>query len=111
MDQKLRERRGARSGKKFISTVSERLHSRRALNITIQFFSYIRDLTGLERLEREVREGTRLGELHESLCAEFPALNELSRSTLLAVGVEYQSRDFQLQDGHIVSLFPPVQGG
>jgi molybdopterin converting factor small subunit len=81
------------------------------LHITIQFFSYLRELTGLERLERRVPGGTRLGDLHDALCAELPALNELSRSTLLAVGVDYQPRDYQLKEGDAVSLFPPVQGG
>jgi len=81
------------------------------LNITIQFFSYFRDLTGLDRLERTVPACTRLGDLHDALCAEHPALNEMSRSTLLAVGVDYQPRDHPLQDGDTVSLFPPVQGG
>ncbi len=81
------------------------------MHITIQFFSYLRELTGLEQLERSMPEGTRLGDLHEMLCAELPALNELSRSTLLAVGVDYQPRDYCLKEGDTVSLFPPVQGG
>ena len=83
----------------------------RGLNITIQFFSYFRELTGIERVERTVPAGLRLGELHDQLCAEHPALREMSRSTLLAVGVEYQPREYQLRDGDSVALFPPVQGG
>ena len=35
----------------------------------------------------------------------------MQNSTLLAVGVEYQTRDYVLQPGDEVSLFPPVQGG
>jgi molybdopterin converting factor small subunit len=35
----------------------------------------------------------------------------MQNSTLIAVGVEYQSRDYVLKDGDEVSLFPPVQGG
>ena len=35
----------------------------------------------------------------------------MKRSTLIAVGVDYQPRDYVLQDGDEVSLFPPVQGG
>lgn len=100
-----------RGGEKRISTSAARRHPVAGLNITVQFFSYIRDLTGLERLDRNVPEGTRLGQLHDTLCAELPALNELSRSTLLAVGVDYQTRDYQLRDADVVSLFPPVQGG
>ena len=81
------------------------------MNVSIQFFSYFRELTGVERLERTVPVGMQLGELHDALCAELPALSEMSRSTLLAVGVDYQPRSYQLQEGDTVSLFPPVQGG
>ena len=88
-----------------------RRYNRSRVNVTIQFFSYLKQLTGVERIERTVPEGTTLGEIHEQLCLEHPALNDLSRSTLLAVGVDYQGRDHTIQDGDVVSLFPPVQGG
>lgn len=81
------------------------------MNVTVQFFSYFKDLTGIDRLERTVAAGTALGALHDELCREHPVLREMSRSTLLAVGVDYQARDYVLQEGDVVSLFPPVQGG
>jgi len=81
------------------------------VNITIQFFSYFKDLTGVHETRRAVPDGTTLGQLHEELCREHPSLNEMSRSTLLAVGVDYQPRGHVLQEGDVVSLFPPVQGG
>lgn len=81
------------------------------MNVTVQFFSYFRELTGIERLERTVADGFSLGRLHDELCNEHPALRQMSRSTLLAVGVDYQARDYVLKDGDVVSLFPPVQGG
>ncbi len=81
------------------------------MNITIQFFSYVKELTGVDRMQRSVADGTQLGALHDALCRELPALHELSRSTLMAVGLEYQTRDYPLKDGDVVSLFPPVQGG
>jgi molybdopterin converting factor small subunit len=35
----------------------------------------------------------------------------MQRSLLMAVGVDYQPRDYVLKEGDVVSLFPPVQGG
>ena len=35
----------------------------------------------------------------------------MQNSTLIAVGVDYQTRSYRLQEGDEVSLFPPVQGG
>ena len=42
---------------------------------------------------------------------EFPKLAAMEKSTLIAVGVDYQTRDYVLKDGDEVSFFPPVQGG
>lgn len=81
------------------------------MKVTIQFFSYFKELTGIDELTREIPEGCTLGRLHDDLCAEHPSLQEMSRSTLIAVGVDYQPREFVLSDGDVVSLFPPVQGG
>jgi molybdopterin converting factor small subunit len=35
----------------------------------------------------------------------------MEKSTLIAVGVEYPTRDYVLKDSDEVALFPPVQGG
>jgi molybdopterin converting factor small subunit len=35
----------------------------------------------------------------------------MQKSTLMAVGVDYQDRTCILKEGDEVSLFPPVQGG
>jgi molybdopterin converting factor small subunit len=35
----------------------------------------------------------------------------MRKATLMAVGVDYQSRTYVLREGDEVSLFPPVQGG
>jgi molybdopterin converting factor small subunit len=41
----------------------------------------------------------------------FPKLAGMQKSTLMAVGVDYQDRTCVLKEGDEVSLFPPVQGG
>ena len=81
------------------------------MNITILFHSYFRDLTGVAQATETLSEGTTLGELYNRLKARFPKLGPMEKSTLMAVGVEYQSRNHPLSDGDEVSFFPPVQGG
>ena len=49
--------------------------------------------------------------LHDHVIVKFPKLSPMRKSTLLVVGVDYQSHEYILQDGDEVSLFPPVQGG
>ena len=56
-------------------------------------------------------EPTTVDGLLGTLYKAHPALAELRRSTLIAVGVEYQDGEYVLKPGDHVSLFPPVQGG
>jgi molybdopterin converting factor small subunit len=81
------------------------------MTVRVQFFSWFKDLAGCAQTVEEVASGGTLGELHEKVVARFPALGPLKKSTLLAVGVDYQPRDYVLREGDEVSLFPPVQGG
>ena len=81
------------------------------MKVTIQFFSYFRDLTGCASTQLEIPTGTSVGELHALLMKQFPKLESMKRSTLIAVGVDYQPPEHQLKEGDEVSLFPPVQGG
>jgi molybdopterin converting factor subunit 1 len=81
------------------------------MKITVNFFSYLREQTGCAQTEAALPPASTLGALHEQLMRQFPKLAAMRRSTLLAVGVDYQPRDYVLQDGDEVSLFPPVQGG
>ena len=81
------------------------------MNIQVSFYSYFKDLTGCASASESLADGASLGELHERLMARFPRLVEMRKSTLLAVGLDYQARNYRLKDGDEVSLFPPVQGG
>ncbi len=81
------------------------------MNVVIHFYSYFADLTGCAQAGEELQASATLGELMQRLHARFPKLAAMDKSTLLAVGVEYQPRSYVLKDGDVVSLFPPVQGG
>jgi molybdopterin converting factor small subunit len=81
------------------------------MQVIVQFYSYFRELTGCAETEESLADGATLGVLHDQLMARFPKLVAMKKSTLLAVGVEYQTREYVLNDGDVVSLFPPVQGG
>lgn len=81
------------------------------MQIKVNFHSYFKDLTGCAETTDTLGDGSTLGDLHEKLMEKFPKLAAMKKSTLLAVGVDYQPRDYVLKDGDEVSLFPPVQGG
>ncbi len=81
------------------------------MRVRVHFYSYFKDLAGCGQVEEELPTESTVAELLEALYRRFPKLSAMTKSTLVAVGVEYQPRDYRLKEGDEVSLFPPVQGG
>jgi len=81
------------------------------MNVQVTFYSYFKDLTGTARTAESLPEGSTIADLYQQLTSRFPKLEAMQKSTLIAVGVDYQGKDYVLRDGDEVSLFPPVQGG
>lgn len=81
------------------------------MKIPVRYWSWFQGLSGTAQDEFEVAEGEALATLLAQVHARHPRLREVQRSTLVAVGVEYQSPEYLLKPGDEVSLFPPVQGG
>ena len=81
------------------------------MSVTVHFYSYFKDLTGCAQAVEEVAPGSTIAELQQKLFARFSKLAAMEKSTLIAVGVDYQPKSYALKPGDEVSLFPPVQGG
>lgn len=82
------------------------------MQINVHFYSYFKELTGCAQTTEELAEGATIADLFHQLAAKFPKLADMKKSTLVAVGIDYQTWDYILQKGDTnISLFPPVQGG
>lgn len=81
------------------------------MSVTVYFYSYFKDLTGCAQTTEEVAPGSTIAELQQKLLVRFPKMAAMEKSTLVAVGVDYQPKTYALKPGDEVSLFPPVQGG
>ena len=81
------------------------------MRVSVCFYSYFKELTGCAQWTGELPEGSTIADLLQKTFAQFPGLEPMKNSMLVAVGVEYASRDCELKSGDEVSLFPPVQGG
>jgi molybdopterin converting factor small subunit len=79
--------------------------------ITVRFYSYFKELTGCAEASQELPSGSSLEDLFRILTTRFPRMAPMNKSTLMAVGVDYQERSYVLRQGEEVSFFPPVQGG
>jgi len=81
------------------------------MTVPVHFWSWFKDVAGTARADIEVSSGATIADLLTQVYRRFPRLQAARNSTLIAVGVDYQSSDHVLQPGDEVSLFPPVQGG
>lgn len=81
------------------------------MRISVQFWSYFRELAGIHGGEFEVSPGGTVSDLLDAVSLRHPNLAPMRPCALVAVGVEYAFPEQVLQPGDEVSLFPPVQGG
>lgn len=81
------------------------------MNVTVQFFSFLRQLAGQNETQLELPAPATVADLLERLYSQFPRLREAEKTTLIAVGVEFTTRKNVLREGDVVSLMPPLQGG
>ena len=81
------------------------------MQVTVSFHSYFRELTGCTQTTEDLPPGSTLGDLCKKLILRFPKLEAMQKSTLMAVGLDYQRPSHVLMEADEVSLFPPVQGG
>ncbi len=81
------------------------------MRVVVSFYSYFKDLTGCSQAAETLPDGSTLEDLAKQMGRRFPKLAAMRKSTLMAVGVDYQDGGYVLKEGDQVSLFPPVQGG
>lgn len=81
------------------------------MSVTVCFYSYFKELAGCTQTTESLPSGSTLADLFSKLAFRFPKLAAMQKSALMAVGVDYQKRGYELKEGDEVSLFPPVQGG
>ena len=81
------------------------------MKISVQFFSFLRQLTGQNELILELPDGSTVADALMQLHGKFPQLKEAEKTILIAIGMEFATRASQLHDGDVLSLMPPLQGG
>lgn len=81
------------------------------MKVRVRYWSWFKDLAGSDHEDLVLTPGARVEDALSRVHQLHPELAQARRSTLIAVGLEYQGTDFQLHDGDEISLFPPVQGG
>jgi MoaE-MoaD fusion protein len=71
----------------------------------------LRDIVGRAEEQIELADGARLDTLFRRYAQQFPRLDELSSSIVMACNHEFHDRSATLRDGDEVAFLPPVSGG
>jgi molybdopterin converting factor small subunit len=81
------------------------------MQITVQFFSQLRELAGASEEVVELPEGSTADDLLQLLYQLHPPLARWDRNILIGAGVAFVERDHPLQPEESIAIMPPVQGG
>jgi len=90
------------------------------MELELRFFATFRESAGQKTVHREFDDGTRTGDVLQTLSEEYPDMDlfedgELREFlTILRNGKDIQHLDgleTELDDGDELSVFPPVAGG
>ena len=81
------------------------------MNVRVQFYAQLRELTGIHELEVELPHGATVRELLEQIYVQKPALRAQDKSILVGVGLEFVDRNYKLKPADEIAVMPPVQGG
>lgn len=81
------------------------------MQLRVQFYSHLRDLASVSELQINLPEGGVVADLLQEIYRQKPALLAADKTILVAAGVEFVDRQYQLKNGDEISIMPPLQGG
>ena len=81
------------------------------VRVKVLFFGMLKDIVGLGEDHIEVSDGARVESIFQRYAHDFPRLNDLESSIVLACNQEFCDRSSPVQEGDEIAFLPPVSGG
>lgn len=81
------------------------------IKVRAEFYSRLKEIVDASLLDLSLPEKATVNDLFKQLQKRYPQLRDFEKSVLFGIGVEFVDRDHQLNDGDVIAIMPPVQGG
>ena len=81
------------------------------IKVRAELYSRLKEIVDASVLVLSLPEKATVEDLFEQLQKRYPQLRDFEKSVLFGIGVEFVDRNRSLNDGDIVAIMPPVQGG
>ena len=82
-----------------------------SVRVKVLFFGMLKDIVGRSQDIVEVADGERIGSLFDRYARQFPRMEEMASSIVLACNREFCDRSNALAEGDEIAFLPPVSGG
>ena len=81
------------------------------MKVRAEFYSRLKEIVGASVMEVSLPQNATVNDLFEQLKETHPKLRDFEKSMLFGVGVEFVDRNHVLNEGDVIAIMPPVQGG
>ena len=81
------------------------------IKVRAEFYSVVKEIVDASAFELSLPKNATVNDLFEQLKRSYPKLRDFEKSILFGIGVEFVDRTYVLNDGDVIAIMPPVQGG
>ena len=81
------------------------------IKVRAEFYSLVKEIFDASAFELSLPKNATVNDLFEHLKKSYPKLRDFEKSILFGIGVEFVDRNHELNDGDVIAIMPPVQGG
>ena len=81
------------------------------IKVRAEFYSVVKEIFDASAFELSLPQNATVNDLFEHLKRSCPKLRDFEKSMLFGIGVEFVDRTYVLNDGDVIAIMPPVQGG
>jgi MoaD family protein len=81
------------------------------MKVRAEFYSRLKEIIGAPARDISLPKNATVNDLFDQLKENYPEMRDFEKSMLFGVGVEFVDRNHVLNDGDVIAIMPPVQGG